>query len=90
MTTTFKTPTICKYPECKSVARKSWALVNICTEHHEEIRLETLRYYANRMPYSQRENYLKIAGLIKEITPLYAQTVTKNGVVRSMDGGDGH
>ncbi|CAH1215181.1 hypothetical protein PAECIP111891_04224 [Paenibacillus allorhizoplanae] len=84
--TRFRTAPVCNFPECTAVGRKTWALLPLCLDHHETIRLETLKYYANRMPYEHRQYYLQIARLIKRITPLNAQTVTKNGVLVNKGG----
>jgi hypothetical protein len=90
MTTMFSTPKLCNYPECKAIAKKTWALLPLCYGHHDTIRLETLKYYANRMPYDSRQHYLQIARLIKRVTPFYAQRVKKSdGIVKKTnEGGD--
>jgi hypothetical protein len=60
-----RTPTICKYPDCTAVGKKNWSQVSLCQEHHEAIRLETIKYYANKLPYPQRQHFLRIAHLIQ-------------------------
>lgn len=57
---------VCMYPECRKVAKKTWALVPLCESHHEEIRKETKRYYVGtqQMKYTDRVEFLKIAKLI--------------------------
>ncbi|CAM3879009.1 hypothetical protein COLU111180_12170 [Cohnella lubricantis] len=56
----------CKYPGCPKRARKTWALVPLCDDHHEVIRAETQRYYNGSVnaKYNLRLEYLKIAKLI--------------------------
>lgn len=86
--TMFSTPKLCSYPDCKSVAKKTWAMLDLCPGHHETIRLETLKYYDRRFTYDYRQHYLQIARLIKTITPFYAQCVRKgSGDVKKIDEG---
>lgn len=59
----------CKYPGCKKQANKTWALVGLCNEHYDNIKLETLVHYGHRegafrIPYDERSHYIKIANLI--------------------------
>ncbi|MBD0381225.1 hypothetical protein [Paenibacillus sedimenti] len=71
-------PLRCRYPGCKANASKTWALVNICEEHHEAIYWETAKYYAESgITYKEREHYLKITHMIKAITPYYARKAKK-------------
>lgn len=54
----------CKFPDCRNEAYKTWALVPLCKEHYESIKLETEMYYngegKNRLSYSEREIFLSI------------------------------
>jgi hypothetical protein len=58
----------CKYPECNNNAAKTWALVDLCGEHHDIIKVETDRYYSGKTlsvkRYEQRPHYYEIARLI--------------------------
>ncbi|QHZ50012.1 hypothetical protein ERICV_05113 [Paenibacillus phage phiERICV] len=56
----------CEYPGCKKAAQETFALVPLCTEHHEAIKEETRLYYGNHSPKYKihRPMYCKIARLI--------------------------
>lgn len=58
--------TRCRYPGCNTSPRMTWALVPLCVEHWENIKIETNRFYkrGNSRNYEQmRPHYLKIAHL---------------------------
>ncbi|NOV04743.1 hypothetical protein [Paenibacillus planticolens] len=76
-TAMFKTPTLCKYPDCRAVARNTWAFVPLCPGHHQTIRFETMNYYANRFGYSHRQHYHQIEPLVKEAWQSYAEYVKR-------------
>jgi hypothetical protein len=59
----------CQFPGCRKKARKTWALVNLCCEHHEAINQETLQYYGQKagafhISYDERNYYMSIVHLI--------------------------
>ncbi|ETK29805.1 hypothetical protein M5W70_09180 [Paenibacillus larvae] len=56
----------CEYPGCKKAAQETFALVPLCTEHHEAIKEETRLYYGKHKPkYKEmRPMYCKVARLI--------------------------
>lgn len=54
----------CHYPSCKANGTKTWALVDLCEEHHEAIERETRHYYAKRLGYQGRLHYMGIMQLI--------------------------
>lgn len=77
MTTMFRTPTLCKYPECTAVARATWALVPLCPGHHLTIRHETMNYYANKFGYQYRQHFLQIEPLARKIRESYSELVKR-------------
>jgi hypothetical protein len=59
----------CKFPGCRKDATKTWALVDLCKEHQESIREETLQYYGQKigtfhLSYEERQYFSQIAYLI--------------------------
>ncbi|MDR6883053.1 hypothetical protein [Bacillus sp. 3255] len=77
MTAMFRTPTLCKYPDCKAVARAMWAFVPLCPGHHLTIRHETMNYYANKFSYQHRQHYLQIEPLVREAREAYSKLVKR-------------
>jgi hypothetical protein len=64
-----KKMTKCQFPGCRKNANKSWALVDLCKEHHDEIKEETLQYYGQKqgtfhLSYDGRQYFSQIAHLI--------------------------
>jgi hypothetical protein len=56
----------CQFPGCKKKATKTWAMVNLCKEHHEDIVEETRKFYnSTGFAYDDRVSYHKI----KDLTP---------------------
>lgn len=53
----------CKYLDCKNEATKAWALVDLCENHHEKIRLETNKYYKGTLSKEERSYYRQIQHL---------------------------
>jgi len=53
----------CKYPGCRVTAKTTWALVPVCTDHKEMIRIEAIRYYRGQGK-SERPHYSKIETMI--------------------------
>ena len=54
----------CMYPGCASTATKTWAQVPVCEAHHEQIRIEALRYYKTNGKMRRR-----LYEQIKHLTP---------------------
>jgi hypothetical protein len=53
----------CQFEHCRTDASKLWAQLPLCTEHHEIIRVETVKFYTNtKGEYEnvQCPNYYKI------------------------------
>ncbi|MDT0163842.1 hypothetical protein [Bacillus sp. AG4(2022)] len=56
----------CRYPGCHAKAEQTWALVNLCEEHHRMIKKETTAFYKpmSSTLYDYRYHYLRISHLI--------------------------
>lgn len=55
----------CRFPDCGRTATTHWALVDLCDEHREIIRKETVQYYRiQKSSYWERVNYHKISHLV--------------------------
>jgi hypothetical protein len=56
----------CQFPGCNKKAVKTWALVNLCKGHHEDIVAETRKFYnTTGFAYDDRVLYHQI----KHLTP---------------------
>lgn len=53
----------CKYPGCTIVAKGTFALVPLCDSHNAAIRIETNRYYLERIGRNERVQYKTIEHL---------------------------
>jgi hypothetical protein len=54
----------CYYPGCDRPPTTHWALVDLCAEHRETIRKETIRYYRHHIGYWDRSEYHQISHMI--------------------------
>jgi putative ribosome biogenesis GTPase RsgA len=57
----------CQFPNCKHVADKTWALVDLCEDHYQDIKKETYQYYNGKRQFKiyqeDRTSYFAIAHL---------------------------
>ncbi|MDF1511449.1 hypothetical protein Gp_5 [Bacillus phage vB_Bacillus_1020A] len=55
----------CKVPECRKEVHDTWALVPLCKEHYEDMKIETHRYYHGKgglkISHEEREIFHSIA-----------------------------
>lgn len=55
----------CKVPGCKNEKTTTWALVPVCSEHHQQIEREVKKHYARKITRPEQVTL----GMIYHLTP---------------------